>query len=227
MNTPENDPHSGSSSSYKADGKNNRYELILDLVKRDYDGEKQRTRDLDSKAGSLIGYVTIVTGLIIGLGTFSILEKLSSPYHYLPFFIGIASLLLSIIMSLIAIMVRKFESSPTNEQLEVFFNEREMNYERIAAQVIPSMIGIANRNSKHNDNKAIWISASWICLVIGIGFIVVFAGIFVTTQVPRDDEIKITIGGNITSFSKILKQMYDGLSNKTMKTILYYYLLLS
>lgn len=72
-------------------------ELLLDIVKRRYDAELQRTKDLDTKAGNLIGYVTIVTGLIVGLGTFSILEKLSFPQYYIPYLLGVGALLFSII----------------------------------------------------------------------------------------------------------------------------------
>jgi hypothetical protein len=45
-------------------------EFLLELLKRYYNDESERRKGLDDKAGKLIGYATIVTGLIIGLGTF-------------------------------------------------------------------------------------------------------------------------------------------------------------
>lgn len=65
----------------------------LDLVQKRYDHEWDRARDLDGKAGHLLGYVTIITGLILGLGAFSIVERL-----FIPYFAGIASLLFSTVL---------------------------------------------------------------------------------------------------------------------------------
>lgn len=55
----------------------------LDLVQKRYDHEWDRARDLDGKAGHLLGYVTIITGLILGLGAFSIVERLYTLSHIL------------------------------------------------------------------------------------------------------------------------------------------------
>ena len=52
------------------------------LVKRLYDEGFKTKRVLDDKGSNLIGYITIVTGLLIGLGTFSIFDKLSLPQYY-------------------------------------------------------------------------------------------------------------------------------------------------
>jgi hypothetical protein len=92
-------------------------ELVFNLIAKQYDNQVQRRRDLDSKAGSLIGYVTIVTGLLIGLGTFSILGSLSKPQFYLPYFMGIASLIASIVFSLLAVIIRKWTAVPDVRKL--------------------------------------------------------------------------------------------------------------
>ena len=89
-----------------SNSKNNRSDiedkrkLLLDLVRKRYDIELQSSKDLDNKAGNLIGYVTIVTSIIVGLGASSILGKLSEPVYSIPYLVGIASLLFSIILSL-------------------------------------------------------------------------------------------------------------------------------
>ena len=45
------------------DDKTKKKELILDLAKRLHDDELQRTKDLDNKAGNLIQYISLATGL--------------------------------------------------------------------------------------------------------------------------------------------------------------------
>jgi len=98
-------------------------ELVFSLIAKQYDDQLQRKRDLDGKAGSLIGYVTIVTGLLIGLGTFAILGSLSKPQFYFPYFIGIASLIVSIVFSLLAVRIRKWSAVPDSRKLFCFAME--------------------------------------------------------------------------------------------------------
>ena len=60
-------------------------ELIFEILKRRYDSAIQRRHFLDDKASNLIGYITIITGIIIiiGLGTFGILEKITNEVVYI------------------------------------------------------------------------------------------------------------------------------------------------
>jgi|SoiMethySBSTD1v2_1073268.scaffolds.fasta_scaffold2381454_1 hypothetical protein len=64
-----------------------RDELIFDLIKRRFDGEIDRANKLDSKAGSMVGFVSVVVGLTLGGGSalsggelFGDLSLLSNPY---------------------------------------------------------------------------------------------------------------------------------------------------
>jgi hypothetical protein len=43
-----------------------RDDLIFDLIKRRFDAERDTSNNLDSKASSLIGFVSIVVGLVLG-----------------------------------------------------------------------------------------------------------------------------------------------------------------
>jgi hypothetical protein len=178
-------------------------ELILDLVKRWYDSEWQRSRDLDSKAGNLIGYVTIVTGLIIGLGTFSILDKLSSPQYYVPYFFGISALLSSIILSLLAVKVRSWKFSPPIENLESYLKDNNRTSESISLTASFYIIGAVSNNFKTNESKARIISWSWISLVVGISFLVIFAGVFAAIGGPRNTHLaKVLVTDAIKSLQK-------------------------
>jgi hypothetical protein len=187
-------------------------EMLLDIVKRRYDAELQRTKDLDTKAGNLIGYVSIVTGLIVGLGTFSILEKLSSPQYYVPYIVGVAALLLSIIASLFALRVISWEFSGKIKQIEHYYNDVKRTNESIALVTFHSMIQAIVRNAEKNESKANKIMISWISLVIGISLLAIFASIFALT------------GGNTTSnntLTKILVQdAIKAINNKDTKDAL-------
>lgn len=171
----------------------------------------QSAKDLDGKAGNLIGYVTIVTGLIIGLGTFSILEKLSQPQYYVPYFIGIAALLASIIISLLAIRIRSWYSTPVIEDLEDYLKDNNMDYKSVVIQVALPMIYALKQNFTINQCKARLIYWSWMCLVIGIALLVIYAGIFIYTSIytPEKTKIEITLNGNSTTIKQILGQLFQ------------------
>ena len=46
-----------------------RDDLIFDLIKRRFDSETDRLNNLDSKASSLVGFVSIVVSLVLGGGS--------------------------------------------------------------------------------------------------------------------------------------------------------------
>src|SRR5438093_3269996 len=88
-------------------------EIIFELVKRIYDEGFETKRTLDDKGSNLIGYVTIVTGLLIGLGTFNIFDELSLPQYYIPYFVGIGLFLATIVFSMLTVRVKEYEFVPT------------------------------------------------------------------------------------------------------------------
>lgn len=190
--------------------KSDKDELLVELVRGVYDEENQRTRDLDSKAASLIGYVTITTGLLIGLGTISLIEKVTSAYLLGLYIASIGLFLVSIIVSLVAIMIRNYESSPTFEQLILFFNHYQY-YTEIVAQIIPSLIQITKKNSILNDNKAKCIIICWMLIILAICLIVAFTvGYLMQSNKPKN-EISITIEGldknNLRPFHEFLENL--------------------
>src|SRR5688572_27343959 len=89
-----------------------RDELIFDLIKRRYDSELTRLAALDSKAGGLIGFVSIVIGLLVAVGTIELPGQLSRFEYSLLYFAGTGFMLLSIILSLYAIKIRKWNFAP-------------------------------------------------------------------------------------------------------------------
>jgi hypothetical protein len=159
----------------------NKDELILDLVKRRYDDELQRGKDLDGKAGSLIGYVTIVTGLLVGLGTFDILGKLSKPEYYIPYFTGIGLLLSSIISSMMAIKLTKFVVAPEFAPLLSVLNDSEYKYRTVIRRVFLGFGCAISSNIEKNENKVKWTNISWICLITGLVLILIYVVIFTTS----------------------------------------------
>jgi hypothetical protein len=168
-------------------------ELLVDITKGRYAAEMERTRDLDGKAGNLIGYVSIVTGLIVGLGTFSILEKLSSPQYYIPYLIGIGGLLVSIILSLLAVKITStWLYSPGIADLKRYYQDGQADYTALSDEVVPALIHALEQNFNSNNSKATKVMISWIFLVIGIGSLVIYGAIFALTT-SKTNNLLVTV----------------------------------
>lgn len=167
-------------------------EIIFELVKRRYDFELQRANNLDTKAGNLIGYITIVTGLLVGLGTFDLLNKLSRPEYFITYFSGIASLIFSMISSLIAVRVIKYNIEPKVYDLNRFLkniDSTDWKYVTIIRQSIRPFIDAIVYAKEISNKKAAYITASWIGLVVGLVLIILYTGIFVASNYRPDPGI--------------------------------------
>lgn len=101
------------------DSDRKRDDLIFELIKRRFDNEGERTNSLDGKAGNFVGFVSVVVGLLLGGGSlllggniFGFSAILSNHILALLYFLGIGSLLASIVSSLFALRIRKWIMVP-------------------------------------------------------------------------------------------------------------------
>lgn len=183
-----------------------RDELILDLIKRRYDSELDRIKSLDNKAGSLIGFVSVVIGLLVGVGTFTILDKLSKTEFSILYFVGIGLLLLSIGLSLGAIKIRRFEFAPNVVNLKNhYFNDRYRSVIRANAGTMAEKV---THMEKTNNDKGELINWSWYFLLAGLGLVLVFVVIFsaigtLTTPTNVNATGKIVGTGSLDSVGNL------------------------
>jgi len=182
------------------DEETRRDELVFDLIKRRYDSELDRIKTLDNKAGSLIGLVSVVIGLLVGVGTFTILDKLSKSGFSVLFFIGLGFLLLSIIMCLAVIKVRKFKFVPNAMNLKN--NYLKSRYRSVIRSNLGTMAKTIDEMEKTNNNKGKLIDWSWYFLVIGLALILIFVIVFTATG-TISKPVSINATGKIDSAGNI------------------------
>ncbi len=181
-NSEENEKlKSTSSNEYNYNIDKNKDELIFDLIKRRYDDELERIKSLDTKAGNLIGYISIVTSLLIGAGTFNILGKLSKPEYYSPYFVAIGLLLVSFIFSLNALKIRKWKVVPATERLIKEYMKPKYDYEAVVSKVLGTMADAVNEIEQKNEMKAVKIGLSWYFLIGGLVAMATYVAIFTAT----------------------------------------------
>lgn len=155
-------------------------ETIFELMKRKYDEEFETKTILDEKGSNLIGYITIVTGLLIGLGTFDIFDKLSLPEYYVPYFVGIGLFLASIIFSMLTVRVKEYEFVPTVSDMRKVLNDDNWTSRTVMRQFIEGAANAIEKNHMKNQRKAFWLGLSWSCLISGLIFITIYVSIIAT-----------------------------------------------
>jgi hypothetical protein len=159
-----------------SDGETKMYEKLFDYVQKRYEFELQGIKDLDSKAGSLIGYVGIVTSLILGIGTFALLGNITRIDYFILYFGGVISFSLSIIFSLLATRIRTYEFRPLENQPSYFIREPGRDrYNELLRTSISNMTYAFKTNNQINITKANRIKWSYIFFIVGIILILLFA----------------------------------------------------
>jgi drug/metabolite transporter (DMT)-like permease len=155
-----------------ADLKVKRDELILDLIKRSYDSEVNRFNLMDNKGGNLIGFVSVIVAILVGLSGFEFLKEISTSWIAIPYFIGLSMLVTSISCALFAIKIRKYRSVPHPSHLMGRYLEAD--YSLVIRGVAATMRDSINRSVTINETKAKWINRSWYFLIAGLFLIVIF-----------------------------------------------------
>jgi hypothetical protein len=157
------------------DGDKKRDDLIFELIKRRIDNEGERTNSLDTKAGSLVGYVSVLVGLFLGGGSllsggviFKTSSVLLSTNHIVSFiyFVGLAFLLVSIGCSLNALRVRKWIAVPNVDTLISDYITRPY-IDVLQTNAVEMANAVAKREAQ-NNNKAKFIVWSWYLLIAGL-----------------------------------------------------------
>jgi Na+/phosphate symporter len=174
----------------KSEDNDKRDELIFDLVKRRLDGESTRLSNLDSKATNLIGFISVVVGLLLGGSAFAP-AGISNQALSVPYFVGISLLITSIILALLATKVMKWIAIPDVEYLRQEYTK--LAYGEVLRRNAGEMINAVMDAEKKNNKKAQLIGWSWYCLVGGLIIVlasIVFPavfGIMAPNMVPQDN----------------------------------------
>jgi hypothetical protein len=158
-----------------------RDELIFDLVKRRYDGELERWDGLDTKAGSLIGFFSIVTSLTLAAGSFNLQGVLDDQYILAGFFIGVGLLIISIAFSLICFRIRETIFIPDTNSLVSKYAMGSVSYRETLRVTCGEMSDAVIRLENVNNDKAKWIRYSWSLFVISLGYMFILFVLFTLT----------------------------------------------
>lgn len=158
-----------------------RDELIFDLVKGRYEGEIQRWDGLDSKAGSLIGFFSIVTSLTLAAGSFNLQGVLGDRDILVAFFLGIGLLLTSIVFSLVCFRIRETTFVPNTEYLFHKYGKGLVTYRHTLRKTCGEMSKAVVDFELTNNDKANWIGRSWTLFVISLGYLFILFILFTLT----------------------------------------------
>lgn len=165
-----------------------RDELMFDLIKRRFDSEISRWDGLDTKAGSLIGFVSIVTSLTLAAGSFSLQDVLNNTQVLIAFFVGIGFLLTSITFSLLCVKVRKAPTVPNTERLISGYQDK--SYRETLLRNGAQMSEAVRKLEGLNNKKAKWIRYSWTLFVIALGYLFLVFVLFTLSNPHEPSEVE-------------------------------------
>lgn len=154
-----------------------RDKLLFELIKRRLDNEGQRTNDLDNKASNLIGFTSVVVGILLGAGTFKLSSLLSAPGLSVLYFIGIGILLLSVVLALGGFKVRSWSDVP--DVLYVIKEYTKLRYDEVLQRNAGEMAKVVSDSENKNNRKAHLINYSWYFLIAGLSLVFIFVIAFI------------------------------------------------
>lgn len=161
-----------------------RDELIFDLIKKRYENELDRIRNLDNKASNIVGFVSVGVSLLLGGGSIisggGILKSsIFMSNHLLGgiYFTGVGFLLLSIGSSLTSMRIRKWSIVPNVQTLISDYIQRP--YIEVLQRNAGEMAKVVMEIEVQNNKKAKLIEFSWSLLMIGLCIVFVTAIVFI------------------------------------------------
>jgi hypothetical protein len=160
-----------------------RNDMILEFIKRRYDGEMEKITSSDSKASNLIGFVSVVIGLVVGGGAFKISVIAAQIYLWPFYFGGVVLLLLSIFFGLRSFIIRNWKVAPEVQALlDILMDTTtpytEQQYGIILKASAKAMVEATTHTELKNKAKADYIYSSWRFLIIGLVLMGIFLAIF-------------------------------------------------
>ena len=148
-----------------------RDKLLFDLIKGRLEQEWTRVNDLDTKASNLVGFVSIASGLLLGIGTFARISQFGVSLA-LIFLSGAGLLISSIFFGMMAMRIRKWQLVPDSSALIRGYKDQTTTIvlRRTGGEMAKVTKEIANQNNK----KARLIEYSWYSLITGLVTVFVF-----------------------------------------------------
>jgi hypothetical protein len=162
----------------------NRDDLIFDLIRKRFDNERERTNNLDGKAHNLVGYTSVVVGLLLGGGSllsggeiFKSSTFLSNSSFAVIYFIGVSLLLISIGFALTALKIRRWSVVPN---VQTLINDYTLlSYSEVLQRNAGEMAKAVVNSEEKNNNKAKSVEWSWYFLIAGLS--IVFTSVILFT----------------------------------------------
>lgn len=153
-----------------------RDDLIFELIKKRYDDEWERSRAIDNKAGSLIGFVSIAVSFLLGTSSLGFFDfKNLNPVLAAFFIVGIGIMIGSIVKALYAFKVQEWDAAPNTSRLLTYYISRP--YGETLKEIAGTMGEVISDMTPKINQKAKHLKGAWCILIVGLGFIFLFTSL--------------------------------------------------
>jgi hypothetical protein len=142
---------------------NRRDDLIFELIRDRVKGEWDRSMAVDGKAGNLIGFTSVVIGLLLSAVSLNVTILSQSSILSAIYFTGVGILLLSIFFSLMVIKIRAWTLVPDVKRLLDYYVSR--SYQELLQSNAATMADAIKISERNNTSKARYTQYSWYFLL--------------------------------------------------------------
>lgn len=145
-------------------------DIVLDEGRRKIDFQFEQIDGLDMKSGIVLG----ISGVVLTLLVTNLFNQFNSIINTTLAEIALIPILLSLILSLIAIFIRKWDTPPKLEGLESHYLTEPANKTKL--ELIKVYLEATQNNSKKINVKVYLLYSSYAVLAIGLGLLAYWIG---------------------------------------------------
>ncbi len=173
----------GTDSGNYSNNLNEKDKYIYELVFSRFNLEWTRLNDLDSKAGNIIGFASLIIALEINFISENFNKIQADETYIMNFYLIIASvvfLIWSLCLGFASSSIKKWKVVPeTNHLITSYAAQEDKSYIETLVQVTKELNFAIEENKKKSEDKALYVNYSQICLELAVFlFILLFIFVF-------------------------------------------------
>ena len=161
-----------------------KYEFLVDFAQTTYSNEVHRITNLDNKANTIIGFISVAISILIGFGALEFFAKITTTNYLMIYSLAIGTLVFAIFAALYALKIRTWDLSLDIGHLYQNYMTHS-TYASTLKTFLESFEDPINRIGDQNDNKAKWIQMSWYLILLGLNLIFIFFILTVFTNITN------------------------------------------
>lgn len=177
--------NSSSDAQITREEENQRDVMIYNIIKKIVDDEWARSRNLDKKAGSLVGFTLIAVGFLLGSGTLGLFQGENINFGIATIFlVGVGTLILAIGFGLYAMRVKSWDIIDVERLLDEY---TKASFRTVLRRTAATWAETIKDMTPEVNNKAAFVKKSWGITILGLVIVFIFVIVAVAFGVTENN----------------------------------------